>query len=481
MTGSIKRVTTNYGAPIPVFDSPQWGVLIGRAFDILDAAIYAATGLTGISGVWDNETAYIIGTRVVDEDAGTTWRCEVPHTSPATGTFAEYRSANPTHWEEVTTSLTFSGQWETGVGYSTNEFLVDGARYGIVTNPYVSGASYDADVADGNIVTLIDLSGYVTGLGDPGANGVVVRTSSLTTTARQIRGTTNQVDVADGSGVSGDPTISLPSSVTISGTFTANTLVGSLAATQLTGTIDSARMSGAYGNITGVGALNSGSITSGFGSIDIGTDPLIAGHLTLRSAGPNIEFEDTDIIGNSRIQANSATGSLVISADYNNEVVSSSIVFQIDGSTVFTFSGTALSTSLPLNAASFGGAGVAIGANYRANTTNKILSCEAVWEAAELVELTDAATIALDMSTFINAYVTIAGNRTLGNPTNMKIGQSGSISVAASGVDRTLSKSSFWKSDTAFPITIPAGQTAYLMYHVRTAGLVLVSVMLEPT
>ena len=37
-----------------------------------------------------------------------------------------------------------------------------------------------------------------------------------------------------------------------------------------TGTVASARISGAYANITGVGALGAGSITSGFGSIDIG-------------------------------------------------------------------------------------------------------------------------------------------------------------------------------------------------------------------
>ena len=46
-----------------------------------------------------------------------------------------------------------------------------------------------------------------------------------------------------------------------------------------TGTIDTARVSGSYTGITGTGALNAGSITSGFGSIDIGTDTVTCGGL----------------------------------------------------------------------------------------------------------------------------------------------------------------------------------------------------------
>lgn len=68
-------------------------------------------------------------------------------------------------------------------------------------------------------------------------------------------------------------------------------------------------------------------------------------------------------------------------------------------------------------------------ANYRAKTADKTLTPEAAWDAADFVTLTDASTIALDMSTFINAKVTITDNRTLGNPTNKKVGQSGILEV----------------------------------------------------
>src|SRR5581483_5749233 len=49
---------------------------------------------------------------------------------------------------------------------------------------------------------------------------------------------------------------------------------GSVDSAALTGTIASARLSGSYTGVTGVGALNAGSITSGFGSIDTGSDSI---------------------------------------------------------------------------------------------------------------------------------------------------------------------------------------------------------------
>ncbi len=47
-----------------------------------------------------------------------------------------------------------------------------------------------------------------------------------------------------------------------------------------TGTVNTARISGAYANITGVGNLASGEISSGFGNINIGTNSVTAGSFT---------------------------------------------------------------------------------------------------------------------------------------------------------------------------------------------------------
>ena len=71
------------------------------------------------------------------------------------------------------------------------------------------------------------------------------------------------------------------------GTAIANTYVGSLDASKIaTGTIADARIAAAsvtqhQGSITGTGALNAGSITSGFGNIDIGANTVTAGATTI--------------------------------------------------------------------------------------------------------------------------------------------------------------------------------------------------------
>lgn len=50
--------------------------------------------------VWNNSFAYVAGDRVLDSSNGKVYKCLVDHTSSATGTFADYRTANEDHWEE---------------------------------------------------------------------------------------------------------------------------------------------------------------------------------------------------------------------------------------------------------------------------------------------------------------------------------------------------------------------------------------------
>jgi len=78
--------------------------------------------------------------------------------------------------------------------------------------------------------------------------------------------------------------------------------------------------------------------------------------------------------------------------------------------------------------------------------------------AVEVATLTDAATIAVDFGANQNFTVTLGGNRTLGNPTNIVVGQTGSIIVVQDSTgSRTLSFSSYYK----FPGgTVPTLSTA---------------------
>lgn len=120
----------------------------------------------------------------------------------------------------------------------------------------------------------------------------------------------------------------------------------------------------------------------------------------------------------------------------------------------------------------------ATAAQFRNNTADKLLSTDQTWSAAAEVTLSDGATISVDMSTFINAVVTLGGNRTLGNPTNMKVGQEGCIRIVQDGTgSRTLSFASYWEfaGGTAPTLTTTASAEDLLFFHVISSTRVFAS------
>ena len=162
MVGLIKRVTKNFQLQIPNYDVPGWGFALNKNFDLIDSLIFSITGISDVQGEWLNNTAYVVGDRVIDPDTGGIYQANTAHVSPSTGTFAADRAANPTRWSILLSPFAFRGVWTTGVEYRLNEFLYSGHRYGVATQTYTSGASYDADVAAGKIITLADLTASVT-------------------------------------------------------------------------------------------------------------------------------------------------------------------------------------------------------------------------------------------------------------------------------------------------------------------------------
>ena len=127
-------------------------------------------------------------------------------------------------------------------------------------------------------------------------------------------------------------------------------------------------------------------------------------------------------------------------------------------------------------------AALATAADYRAATASKLISADVAWAAAAEVTLTDAATVAVDMSTGINFTVTLGGNRTLGNPTNPKVGQSGYIRIAQDATgSRTLAYGSNWKfpGGVAPVLTTTASRVDFLYYSVRSATEIVAFVQLD--
>ena len=91
---------------------------------------------------------------------------------------------------------------------------------------------------------------------------------------------------------------------------------------------------------------------------------------------------------------------------------------------------------------------------------------------ADIVSLTDAASIAVDFNTGQNFAITLAGNRTLENPTNCVAGQVGSIFIVQDGTgSRTLAFGSNWDfpDGTAPVISTSINAVDRLDYIVHTS------------
>ena len=126
---------------------------------------------------------------------------------------------------------------------------------------------------------------------------------------------------------------------------------------------------------------------------------------------------------------------------------------------------------------------IATTAHIRANTATKLIETDNLWSAAETVALTDGASVAVDMSAGWNFTLTMtATGRTLANPTNAKVGQSGFIRVTSSGGSYTLAKGSGWHSTTAFPITVNSAAVKYIFYTVyaTTPTVIITGILTDP-
>lgn len=111
-----------------------------------------------------------------------------------------------------------------------------------------------------------------------------------------------------------------------------------------------------------------------------------------------------------------------------------------------------------------------------AATGTLVLTAEAntftAGQRGEITTLTDAANIATNLADSNNFTVTLGGNRTLDNPTNIVAGQSGSIFIVQDGTgSRTLAFGSYWDfaGGTAPTLTTTANAVDRIDYIVRTS------------
>lgn len=110
--------------------------------------------------------------------------------------------------------------------------------------------------------------------------------------------------------------------------------------------------------------------------------------------------------------------------------------------------------------------------DWRSQSAERVLTSLELAAEADFVTLSDAATIALDMSTFINGAVTLGGNRTLGSPTNGVAGFSGLLAFtqdATGGRTVTLGANIRLVGAEAFDLDGTADSVSVAAYLMRTA------------
>jgi len=103
-------------------------------------------------------------------------------------------------------------------------------------------------------------------------------------------------------------------------------------------------------------------------------------------------------------------------------------------------------------------------------------------QAGTPVALTDASSVAIDLSLANNFTLTLAGNRTLAAPSNVTAGQSGVIVVTQDGTgSRTLAYNSIYKfaGGTAPTLTTTASAVDVLAYYVESSTRITVTSLLN--
>lgn len=108
--------------------------------------------------------------------------------------------------------------------------------------------------------------------------------------------------------------------------------------------------------------------------------------------------------------------------------------------------------------------------------STKYVTVDKLYAAGAPVTVTFAASLTVDLATFINATITLTSNLTLNNPTNIatSVGKSGRIRLVQDGTgSRTLTLGSQWKVSGGAPtLSTAAGAIDHLNYWVVSSTLI---------
>jgi hypothetical protein len=235
-------------------------------------------------------------------------------------------------------------QWSTSLPSST-QVPFDQISSGTNTTATMNVGAGATLTPTGGTVRANQLSGLT-------ADGMVVRTADGSFTNRTITGTTNEIDVVNGSGVAGNPTLSLPTALTFTGkTVTGGTFTGATLNTPITTNLAASsivRTNGSNQLTTGQVDLSTSDVT--------GTLPITRGGTGVTTTPSNGQL----LIGNGtgytvttlngttdQVNVVNAAGSITLSTPQNIAATSSPT---FAGMTLTGFSGVVKATAGVLSA-----------------------------------------------------------------------------------------------------------------------------------